>query len=87
MSPQLANSVVLATRGECAFTAKAKIAQAGGATGLLVINDNEGIKKEATCHVLSLFCLNSSVFQISMLGSFAESNPSRIFRTLQDDLQ
>jgi signal peptide peptidase-like protein 2B len=43
MSLQLTNSVALATRGECAFTAKAKNAQAGHAVGLLVINDNEGI--------------------------------------------
>ncbi|XP_062197227.1 signal peptide peptidase-like 2 isoform X1 [Phragmites australis] len=45
LTSKLANSVVLATRGECAFTAKAKIAQAGGATGLLVINDNEELYK------------------------------------------
>lgn len=54
MSLQLANSVALATRGECAFTAKANIAQAGGAAGLLVINDNEGIKKRQ--HVMYYLC-------------------------------
>lgn len=40
---QLQNSVVLAKRGDCAFTTKAKIAQSGGASGLLVINDDEGM--------------------------------------------
>ncbi|WVZ52522.1 hypothetical protein U9M48_003570, partial [Paspalum notatum var. saurae] len=45
LTSKLANSVALATRGECAFTAKAKIAQAGGADGLLVINDNEELYK------------------------------------------
>ncbi|XP_062182465.1 signal peptide peptidase-like 2 isoform X1 [Phragmites australis] len=45
LTSKLANSVALATRGECAFTAKANIAQAGGAAGLLVINDNEELYK------------------------------------------
>lgn len=39
---QLKNSIVLAKRGDCAFTTKAKIAQSGGAAGLIVINDDEG---------------------------------------------
>lgn len=42
---QLTNYIAIAQRGECAFTAKAKIAQTGGAVGLLVINDNEGMKR------------------------------------------
>lgn len=42
---KLTNYVALATRGECAFTAKAKLAQAGGAAALLVINDNEELYK------------------------------------------
>ncbi|KAL6838693.1 hypothetical protein ACP4OV_031407 [Aristida adscensionis] len=45
LTSKLTNSVALATRGECAFTAKAKIAQDGGAAGLLVINDNEELYK------------------------------------------
>ncbi|OEL36617.1 Signal peptide peptidase-like 2 [Dichanthelium oligosanthes] len=45
LTSKLTNSVALATRGECAFTAKAKTAQAGGAVGLLVINDNEELYK------------------------------------------
>ncbi|GJN40139.1 hypothetical protein PR202_gb29314 [Eleusine coracana subsp. coracana] len=45
LTSKLANSVALATRGECAFTAKAKNAQAAGAAGLLVINDNEELYK------------------------------------------
>jgi len=43
---------------------KANTAQAGGATGLLVINDNEGITR--MCHVFSFFCPNSLIFQIYM---------------------
>lgn len=39
---QLSNRIALADRGECAFTAKAQIAQLAGASGLLVINDKEG---------------------------------------------
>ncbi|PAN42402.1 hypothetical protein PAHAL_8G144200 [Panicum hallii] len=45
LTSKLTNSVALATRGECAFTAKAKNAQAGGAVGLLVINDDEELYK------------------------------------------
>ncbi|CAM0145611.1 unnamed protein product [Urochloa decumbens] len=45
LTSKLTNSIALATRGECAFTAKAKTAQAGGAVGLLVINDNEELYK------------------------------------------
>ncbi|PWZ40064.1 Signal peptide peptidase-like 2 [Zea mays] len=42
LTSKLTSPVAIATRGECAFTEKANIAQASGSTGLLVINDNEG---------------------------------------------
>ncbi|KAK1294560.1 Signal peptide peptidase-like 2 [Acorus calamus] len=42
---KLINSIALAKRGDCAFTAKAQIAQLGGAAGLIVINDNEDLYK------------------------------------------
>ncbi|KAH7670517.1 Peptidase A22B signal peptide peptidase protein [Dioscorea alata] len=45
LSSKLYNSVALAKRGDCTFTAKAKIAQAEDAAGLLVINDNEELYK------------------------------------------
>ncbi|KAK8938288.1 Signal peptide peptidase-like 2 [Platanthera guangdongensis] len=45
LTSKLPNSIVLAKRGDCSFTAKAIFAQAGGATGLLVINDNEDLYK------------------------------------------
>ncbi|KAF0895485.1 hypothetical protein E2562_013581 [Oryza meyeriana var. granulata] len=45
LTSKLTNYIAIAQRGECAFTAKAKIAQAGGAAGLLVINDNEELYK------------------------------------------
>ncbi|XP_068666845.1 signal peptide peptidase-like 2, partial [Aristolochia californica] len=38
---KLSNSIALAESGECAFTAKAEVAELGGASGLLVINDKE----------------------------------------------
>ncbi|KAJ4766166.1 signal peptide peptidase [Rhynchospora pubera] len=44
-STKLENSVVVAKRGDCAFTIKAEIAQSGGASGLLVINDDEELYK------------------------------------------
>ncbi|KAK4387965.1 Signal peptide peptidase-like 3 [Sesamum angolense] len=36
-------SIALAVRGDCIFTTKAEVAQAGGAAGLVVINDEEGL--------------------------------------------
>lgn len=45
LTSKLSNSIALAKRGDCTFTAKAIFAQAGGATGLLVINDNEDLYK------------------------------------------
>lgn len=39
---QLSGSVALCVRGGCDFTTKAAFAQSGGATGMLVINDEEG---------------------------------------------
>ncbi|KAL5997259.1 hypothetical protein ACLOJK_008189 [Asimina triloba] len=44
-SSKLVNSFALARRGNCTFTAKAQVAQLGGAAGLLVINDNEDLYK------------------------------------------
>ncbi|CAL9134787.1 unnamed protein product [Musa textilis] len=45
LTSKLTNSVALAKRGDCTFTAKAKAAQLGGAAGLLVINDSEDLYK------------------------------------------
>ncbi|XP_011656474.1 signal peptide peptidase-like 5 isoform X2 [Cucumis sativus] len=44
-SSKLSGSIALSTRGECDFTIKAEIAQAGGAAALLVINDKEDLYK------------------------------------------
>ncbi|XP_020262889.1 signal peptide peptidase-like 2 [Asparagus officinalis] len=40
-SSKFVDSVVLAMRGECSYTDKAKVAESSGAAGLLVINENE----------------------------------------------
>ncbi|XP_042482084.1 signal peptide peptidase-like 2 [Macadamia integrifolia] len=42
-SSKLSNSIALSMRGDCEFTVKAEVAQSGGASGLLVINDAEDI--------------------------------------------
>lgn len=39
---QLDGHIALSIRGNCAFTEKAKHAEAAGASALLVINDKEG---------------------------------------------
>ncbi|OVA08666.1 Protease-associated domain [Macleaya cordata] len=44
-SSELSNSIALSMRGDCAFTVKAQVAESGGASGLLVINDNEDLYK------------------------------------------
>uniref|UniRef100_A0A6I9RJV9 Signal peptide peptidase-like 2 n=2 Tax=Elaeis guineensis var. tenera TaxID=51953 RepID=A0A6I9RJV9_ELAGV len=44
-SSKLSNSIAVAMRGDCDFAYKAKIAQSGGAAGLLVINDKEELEK------------------------------------------
>lgn len=40
---QLDGHIALSIRGNCAFTEKAKHAEAAGASALLVINDKEGL--------------------------------------------
>nr|CAD1820330.1 unnamed protein product [Ananas comosus var. bracteatus] len=45
LSSKLTSSVALAKRGDCTFTDKAKVAQSGGAAGLLVINEDEELYK------------------------------------------
>lgn len=40
---KLSGSIVLAFRGDCDFTTKAEVAQAQGAAGLLIINDDEDL--------------------------------------------
>lgn len=40
---QLMNSIAIAKRGDCEFTYKASIAESGGAAGLIVINDYDGM--------------------------------------------
>ncbi|XVF29334.1 hypothetical protein REPUB_Repub15cG0112300 [Reevesia pubescens] len=44
-SSKLSGFMALATRGDCDFVTKAKVAQSGGAAALLVINDKEELYK------------------------------------------
>ncbi|WVZ67708.1 hypothetical protein U9M48_016752 [Paspalum notatum var. saurae] len=44
-SAQLAGSVAVAERGECTFLEKAKAVEAGGATALLLINDEDDLQR------------------------------------------
>ncbi|CAN6447983.1 unnamed protein product [Victoria cruziana] len=44
-SLKLSSSILLVKRGDCTFTTKAKVAQAEGAGGLLVMNDKEDLYK------------------------------------------
>ncbi|KAJ4954567.1 hypothetical protein NE237_011350 [Protea cynaroides] len=49
-SSKLSNSIALSMRGDCDFTVKAEVAQSGGASGLLVINDAEDINSAMSCY-------------------------------------
>ncbi|KAJ8774335.1 hypothetical protein K2173_011584 [Erythroxylum novogranatense] len=40
-STKISGSIVVSARGDCSFTEKAEVAQSGGASALLVINDKE----------------------------------------------
>ncbi|KAK7295862.1 hypothetical protein RJT34_18775 [Clitoria ternatea] len=55
---KLSGSVALCVRGDCDFTTKATFAQAGGATGMLVINDAEDL--------FEMVCSNSTEANISI---------------------
>ncbi|VFQ92308.1 unnamed protein product [Cuscuta campestris] len=43
ISPKLSGAMALVIRGECDFLTKAKIAQAGGAGGIVIVNDDEAL--------------------------------------------
>lgn len=64
---QLSNSVALAKRGDCPFTTKAVAAQLGGAVGLLVINDNEGINSLHTQIILCLYLIFNLSYTVSVV--------------------
>ncbi|KAJ7979097.1 Signal peptide peptidase-like [Quillaja saponaria] len=57
-SSKLSGSVVLSIRGDCDFTVKADIAQAGGAAALLVINDQEDL--------FEMVCSNNRTIKIDI---------------------
>ena len=40
---QLSGAIALTMHGDCDFTVKAQVAQAGGAKALLVVNNKQGI--------------------------------------------
>ncbi|CAH9131505.1 unnamed protein product [Cuscuta epithymum] len=43
ISPKLSGAMALAMRGECDFLTKAKVAQGGGAEGIVIINEDEAL--------------------------------------------
>ncbi|CAI9117346.1 OLC1v1018722C1 [Oldenlandia corymbosa var. corymbosa] len=43
LAPKVQGTILVAQRGECDFTTKAQVAQAGGAAGLLIVNDGEDL--------------------------------------------
>ena len=57
---QLSGSVALCERGNCDFTTKAAFAQSGGATGVLMINSDEG----------SFYCLTHGIASLVLFYSY-----------------
>ncbi|WOL15567.1 signal peptide peptidase-like 2 isoform X1 [Canna indica] len=47
LSSKVTNSILVAKRGDCAYSIKATIAESSGASGLLVINDDEALTEMA----------------------------------------
>ncbi|KAJ1443297.1 Presenilin/signal peptide peptidase [Sesbania bispinosa] len=58
LASKLTGSIALCVRGVCDFTTKAAFAQSGGATGMLVINDEEDL--------FEMVCSNSTEANISI---------------------
>ncbi|KAK9062683.1 hypothetical protein SSX86_019872 [Deinandra increscens subsp. villosa] len=69
-SEQLSGFTALARRGDCDYLVKAKVAQAAGAAGLVVINDSEDIV-EMSCSEKTALDISIPVVMISKLGGDA----------------
>ncbi|KAK1411534.1 hypothetical protein QVD17_38084 [Tagetes erecta] len=70
LSSELSGFTALARRGDCDYLLKAKLAQAAGAAGLVVINDSEDIV-EMSCSEKTALDINIPVVMISKLGGDA----------------
>ncbi|KAL4578556.1 hypothetical protein LXL04_014680 [Taraxacum kok-saghyz] len=70
LSSQLPGFTFLAPRGDCDYLVKAKVAQAGGAAGLVVINDSEDIV-EMSCSEKTKLDISIPVVMISKLSGDA----------------
>ncbi|KAD7477672.1 hypothetical protein R6Q59_007417 [Mikania micrantha] len=67
LSSELSGFTALARRGDCDYLIKAKVAQAAGAAGLVVINDSEDIV-EMSCSEKTALDVSISVVMISKIG-------------------
>ncbi|KAJ9542920.1 hypothetical protein OSB04_029426 [Centaurea solstitialis] len=70
LSSQLSGSTALAPRGDCDYLTKAKMAQSGGAAGLVVISDSEDIV-EMSCSEKTALDISIPVVMISKLDGEA----------------
>lgn len=70
LSSELSGFTALAPRGDCDYLTKAKVAQAAGAAGLVVINDSEDIV-EMSCSEKTALDISIPVVMISKLGGEA----------------
>nr|GEU56222.1 signal peptide peptidase-lik 3 [Tanacetum cinerariifolium] len=70
LTSKLLGFAALAPRGDCDYLVKAKVAQAGGASALVVINDSEDIV-EMSCSKNTTLDIDIPVVMISKLGGEA----------------
>lgn len=70
-SSKLSGSIALCSRGGCNFLDKAKVAQSGGAKGLVVINNEEEGISEMGCSETTDVDINIPVLMISKTGGEA----------------
>ncbi|CAN8295414.1 unnamed protein product [Cochlearia groenlandica] len=81
---KLSGSIALSVRGECTFTAKAQIAQSGGAAALVLINDKE-VLDEMVCNEKDT-SLNVSIPVLMITTSFGDALKKAIMQNKKVEL-
>ncbi|KAL6188941.1 hypothetical protein ACLB2K_040331 [Fragaria x ananassa] len=76
-SSQLSGAIALSTRGDCDFTVKAQVAQAGGAKALLVINNETALSM--------MGCPDNHTFDLSIFAAMIEKTDGEYLKKSVED--
>ncbi|XP_004296701.1 PREDICTED: signal peptide peptidase-like 3 [Fragaria vesca subsp. vesca] len=76
-SSQLSGAIALSTRGDCDFTVKAQVAQAGGAKALLVINNETALSM--------MGCPDNRTFDLSIFAAMIEKSDGEYLKKSVED--